>query len=403
MNTDEPVAAQTRHPRRWLLLAVVLLVAVAAGAAGWYVWRSRHAPARQPVAAQAPKLSGTVAGRYLFNGTIFWGRGIEHWAQRPDGSYDYAHPFSGLNTFNRQQYDAWVADLECPITNKTVPFATQVSRLIFNCRPEYVAEAAKYFNILDLANNHTDNMGPEGLPATRSYLEQAGVQYFGNYDPAAAEDVCEVVALPVKVTAHGTAPKPAQLPVAFCAWHYFGRQPRAGEVEAMHKYSDVMPVFAFVHMGPEYYTQAQAGQVAIAHQVADQGPEFVVANNPHWVQNTEVYKGKLIVYSTGNFIFDQLDKEGMQSVSLDAAMTVPYNDALAQWLELGTTCRAYHDECLRRVTERKLPKPKLSFTYNVVAGDNSGKLTKKGSDALQQTIEQRTNWAQTLSALGQAR
>jgi poly-gamma-glutamate synthesis protein (capsule biosynthesis protein) len=277
-----------------------------------------------------------------------------------------------------------------------------VNNLIFNCRPEYVAEAAKYFNILDLANNHTDNVGgAAGLASTRTYLDQAGIQHFGNFDPNVANDICEVVALPVRVVGSDKQSTPGALPVAFCAWHYFSFTPKAGQIEAMKAYSDAMPVFAFVHMGAEYNKVAQAGQVAIAHQVADQNPEFVIANNPHWVQNTEVYKGKLIVYSTGNFIFDQLDKEGMQSASIDATMTLPEDEHTAEWLRIGADCKMFHDDCLAKILAAHLPKPKLQFKYAVVAGDNSGKLTKKGDAALQAAIEQRTNWAQTAAALGQ--
>jgi len=32
---------------------------------------------------------------------------------------------------------------------------------------------------------------------------------------------------------------------------------------------------------------------------------MVIATHPHWVQGAEVYKGHLIAYSLGNFVFDQ--------------------------------------------------------------------------------------------------
>lgn len=385
----------------------ILLVVVVSG--GVYIAKNltKQSPAKStPSATMAPKQDvtneppTTIKGRYLLNGTVVWARGIEKWSQRPNGTYDYTHPFSQLNSFNRQQYDAWVADLECPITNKTIPFQVQIDTLMFNCPPEFLPEAAKYFNIFNLANNHTDNRQHEGLISTREYLDKAGVQYHGNYDPEVAEDTCEVIGLPVRVLDEKFGKStPASLPVAFCSWHYFYRTPKSSEIERMAEYAKIMPVFAFVHAGVEYRTTADDTQVAIARKIIDQNAEFVIVNNPHWVQNSEAYKGKLIVYSTGNFIFDQLDSEGMRSVSIDVSLTLKNDTDTKPWLELGKTCQQWHDDCLKQAQEKGLKKPKLQLSYAAVGGDNSNRQTKKASPALQKAIEDRLNWQKTMSEL----
>lgn len=160
-----------------------------------------------------------------------------------------------------------------------------------------------------------------------------------------------------------------------------------------------MPVFAFVHMGQEYLTRATPIQQDIAHQVINAGADFVIANNPHWVQNSEVYKNKLIFYSTGNFIFDQIDSEGMRSASVDLQMSVDYDDTLQKWLDIGKSCQTHTDNCLK--LGAKLAKPHYQLKFDVVAGDNSTHITKKGDKELQSEVEQRTNWEQTLTKLGQ--
>lgn len=38
----------------------------------------------------------------------------------------------------------------------------------------------------------------------------------------------------------------------------------------------------------------------------DSGADLVIGNHPHWVQPVELYKGKLITYAHGNYIFDQM-------------------------------------------------------------------------------------------------
>jgi len=44
----------------------------------------------------------------------------------------------------------------------------------------------------------------------------------------------------------------------------------------------------------------------MARVAIDAGADLVLGSHPHWVQQVEVYKGKLIVYSMGNFVFDQM-------------------------------------------------------------------------------------------------
>jgi hypothetical protein len=386
------------HKKLWLLGLVPLVII------GVIIFKTQksHAPGSQAsqqitTAPKAEKL--TVTGKYLFHGTIFWGRGVEHWAQKPDGSYDYGRPFSALNTFEPEKYDAWIADLECPVSDHHVSFYDQVNNLVFNCRPEFLAEAAKYFQVVSLANNHSLDRGTEAFAQTRTNLDKNGVQYFGNYDPSVAEDICEVIALPVKVK-KGEIVEKGTLPVAMCAWHYFMRGPEAGELEVMKDYAAHMPVFAFVHMGVEYLPEATEKQRAIAHQVADLGPVFIIANNPHWVQDSEIYEDTLIVYSTGNFIFDQLDYETQRSASIEATITAEGED-LDKWLTIGESCKAFHDSCLVKIKEQKLTPWTTKPAYTVVAGDGRNRLTKKADPALQQAVEERLKWPETKRLLEQ--
>jgi hypothetical protein len=393
---------QKRTKRKYLhigLLAVLLLGVIFAGF--WFLPGGDQAQSKTTKSKKLsqpttnPKL---VVGRYLLNGTVTWARGVEREANK-----DYGQPFSMLDTFQRDQYDSWSTDFECPITNNNVPYETQKSNLIFNCRPEFLPAASKYFNIFDLANNHTDNQGSEtGLAETRQHLNDAGVQYFGTFDPGDADNVCEVISLPVRIQKTDKSEQKSSLPVAFCGWHYFYRKPLAGEIAAMDKYAKVMPVFAFVEMGTEYQPKANDIQVEIAHQIVDRNPEFLIANNPHWVQNTEVYKNKLIVYSTGNFIFDQLDAETNRSASIDVGLTVPYDNNVAKWLALSPQCATFHDSCLEIAQKQGLSKINLQLKYGIVAGQNGYKvITHKADAATQTAVEERTNWAATLKALGQ--
>ena len=43
----------------------------------------------------------------------------------------------------------------------------------------------------------------------------------------------------------------------------------------------------------------------ISHAAIDAGADLVIGHHPHVIQEIEIYKGKYITYSLGNFVFDQ--------------------------------------------------------------------------------------------------
>src|SRR5262249_25893157 len=67
-------------------------------------------------------------------------------------------------------------------------------------------------------------------------------------------------------------------------------------------------LIVFTHWGIEYQLDYRLDplqrQPLLAHLAIDAGADFVVGAHPHVRQATEIYKGKPIVYSLGNFVFD---------------------------------------------------------------------------------------------------
>lgn len=158
--------------RRWFLAKiaglVALLVVLSVGVF-LYVLNSvvsdnvRHAP------MMARRVSGpeVISSNILILGNTFWGRYIDDWSKA--SPLGIAYPFSRLNEFDRGKYDAWIAGLECPTANNIdMSSAEMEQHLQFNCSPEYLPEAAKWFTAFSLANNHTDNHGAEGFAPNSS-------------------------------------------------------------------------------------------------------------------------------------------------------------------------------------------------------------------------------------------
>jgi poly-gamma-glutamate synthesis protein (capsule biosynthesis protein) len=68
-------------------------------------------------------------------------------------------------------------------------------------------------------------------------------------------------------------------------------------------------VITFVHWGIEYFSNLTAHQRYLAQVAIDAGADLVVGAHPHVIEPYEFYKGKLIVYSLGNFVFDNMYEE----------------------------------------------------------------------------------------------
>ena len=65
-------------------------------------------------------------------------------------------------------------------------------------------------------------------------------------------------------------------------------------------------VVIMMHAGVEYTNQPNTQQKQFAHTAIDAGADLVIGHHPHWVQVTEIYQGKPILYSLGNLVFDQM-------------------------------------------------------------------------------------------------
>src|SRR4029077_7548392 len=57
-------------------------------------------------------------------------------------------------------------------------------------------------------------------------------------------------------------------------------------------------------------------QVEIAHSLVDAGVDVILGHHPHILQGVERYKGAVIAYSLGNFVYDQWQTRLRESMIL---------------------------------------------------------------------------------------
>jgi len=401
--------AEARHHIRWTIFAIVLIIVT--GLVTLWATLPHHdkkkeglSPLAREASAAEPTLSG-VESKLLFTGDIYWGRSMTKWSEA--SPLKTAYPFSGLSGFEKDNYDAWIGNLECP----TVPGVTPTKQeeqvlLMFNCSTDYLPEFAKWFDIVSLANNHTDNRHASGFSATREQLGIHNIQYFGHYDPSVVDEVCEIVSMPVRVVFGSVKEEAGSLPFALCGYHGVFKVPSDESLAVMQRYAKYMPVIAMPHMGTEYKPSADSLRTNLYRKMIDNGADAVLGGHPHWVQNSESYNGKLIVYSLGNFIFDQqFEPDVMRSavMTLDLKLGKDYDKKqLESWLELGPTCKGFADSCLAEIEKQNLKRLPFELTWGMLASDSSNKLTKPADATINQAVADRLNWNQTAAQLAPA-
>ncbi len=390
---------------KWLYVVIAIVLLAAAVVYGlWRMMADSHphttlSPgSTNQVTTVSPK---SISSNVLFTGNVYWGRYINDWSQA--SSLKTAYPFSRLNEFHRENSQAWIGGLECPtVAGVHLTSAQEEATLNFNCSPDYLSEASKWYTAFTLANNHTDNQGADGFKETQKHLDEHQIQYFGHYDPRELNDICDIIRLPAIIHMDDNTQKKGFIPVALCGYHGVFRIPPEESLAVMKQYSEYMPVIAMPHMGAEYQPAPDGLKTELYRSMIDHGADVVIGDHPHWIQTTEAYKGKLIVYSMGNFIFDQqFNREVTRSAAIDVTMTATADQTkdLSAWSELARTCQAYHDDCLAKIKERKLSKLTVDFGFAAVPSTNTGHLTHpaEGKDA--QDILDRLKWQQTMSGL----
>lgn len=201
--------------------------------------------------------------------------------------------------------DLTIANLEGPFAEARVKTGKSIA---FRFDPVFATELRFYgFNAVNLANNHLYDMGRANVAFTRQTLKKAGLGYFGD-ELQEGKDFTWITEV-------------AGQPVAFIGLHNVYRDLNMTKVKAALKDAKERARYVIIniHWGDEYQRISNAKQRALARQLIDLGADAVIGHHPHVIQEMEIYQGKPIFYSLGNFIFDQYFSEDTQE-GLSAAL-----------------------------------------------------------------------------------
>lgn len=174
------------------------------------------------------------------------------------------------------------------------------------------------FNVLSMANNHAMDYGAPPIMKTRKALLERGIHPFGaGKDIDEAREAAIKTVKGVKFGFIGYSNGHSHL--VYAAPKKAGASPYnlkniKEDINALKSEVDVVVVS--LHWGVEYEKFPGKNQIKVAHELIDTGADIILGHHPHVMQGVEFYKGRLIAYSLGNFLFDQKHKDTPRSFML---------------------------------------------------------------------------------------
>jgi poly-gamma-glutamate capsule biosynthesis protein CapA/YwtB (metallophosphatase superfamily) len=180
-----------------------------------------------------------------------------------------------------------------------------------SARPRVLPVLKRHLDVVSVANNHVGDFGRDAFTEMLGHLDASGIPRVGG-----GRNLAEAHR-PLVIEKHG-------LRIALLAYdEFFPRSFEAGPDRPGSAWSDDEQVaddirrartehradlvIPFMHWGSEGEPVANARQRQLARRMIDAGADAVVGAHPHVVQDAEVYRGKPVVYSLGNFVFDGFD------------------------------------------------------------------------------------------------
>lgn len=190
-----------------------------------------------------------------------------------------------------KDYDVKIVNLEGPIVVMDRALCQQKA-YNFQFAPDTTDRLKSIgINMVSIANNHAYDCLKQGYESTKKYLNASGIQFMGDKEFDKSYVIKEISGK--KVAFVGMDETVQAIPLS--GFYEVVRK--------LKKENDIVVVN--IHWGAEYKLTNNANQQAIAHRLIDSGADIIFGHHPHVVQNMEVYKGKAIFYSLGNFVFDQ--------------------------------------------------------------------------------------------------
>lgn len=217
------------------------------------------------------------------------------------------YPWQMVKTYFQNDHIS-IGNLETSITNKGSKWPNK--QFNFRSDPSNLkAMEVAGMDILALANNHILDYGYDGLLDTIKHIDSTGIKRVGagkNKEDAMKAVILERQGIKIGVLS-------ASRVVPDVKWYAGEKSPGLvgaydghidgllKEIEKTKKQVDLL--ILSIHWGIEKNPQPKDKDILLAKRLIDGGVDIIMGHHPHVLQGIEIYKGKPIFYSLGNFVF----------------------------------------------------------------------------------------------------
>jgi len=188
-----------------------------------------------------------------------------------------------------------ILNLEYPLSKNGIPAK---NKILLGCENNYLLDTFHSIKGVNLANNHIFDYGLEGFEDTISFLEQNNIPYCGingkfiQLENCKILGFCSLTSTPVKECGKYKLNILEEIDFEYIK-----------NIKKEHEY-----LIIILHWGLEEFKMPRYEDVKLAHKLIDIGVDLIIGHHPHVIQPIEIYKGKYIFYSLGNFIFPDLNE-----------------------------------------------------------------------------------------------
>jgi poly-gamma-glutamate capsule biosynthesis protein CapA/YwtB (metallophosphatase superfamily) len=365
MKTETVNTIKTKKTNPFTIISIVILLITALGVATYFAIISLSAKTPEqgkdtPIIVEpAPKkIKYELDTSILFLGDIMTARTIGERILNGEDPFMYVEA-------EFKKHDTIIGNIETNISASNIgqPIANKL--YTFNAPVESIATIKNAgIDVAVVANNHTSDYGPDAVNDMKKKLEVAGLKTVGagaNIEEAFKPAIVEIPLIPYYEDGSSLtdteAAKLADMPtvkVAIIALNdietwatnvtaekagsaYFDKDLFVSEVKKARNEMNADFVVVIPHWGFEYQATQDPSQTEWAHFFIDSGADLVVGGHPHVIQPSEAYAGKMIYYSLGNFIFDEMPQVSeaatlgeMLSVKIKASRPVDSDEVTVQ-------------------------------------------------------------------------
>lgn len=245
------------------------------------------------------------------------GRGAHSAFRTRPTDFPFAHVAPFLN-----EADIAFGNLECTLSHHGLRPRNYRSAQMRG-QPSYVAALkGAAFSVLNVANNHSMQHGPEAFLETVELVRGAGIGVCGLAESSVRIVVPEVVV-------------PNGLRIAFLGWSLRPAQYRGHPPLYAEGYPDDMIrsvrnaraeneiVVISLHWGDEFIARPSPSEVGLAHDLIDAGADLVIGHHPHVLRGCERYGRGWIIYSLGNFLGDMTWNDRLRESAIAVCRLTP--------------------------------------------------------------------------------